>query len=193
MKRFPALFLAFFAAFASASAKTVDCGEGFVAADSKKLDGIPAVECKRLYCRDLENGRVMGKDDGTPNNGYELKNAAGKWIDVGVGDNNDHVKCFGQRKWCDAKDPGKFDPDLGIYTRAGAANGLYRGVLRNDCYYWQAQNYKCDVAKGEIAIHNGTSWTCITQTSSGTALGQSAVKARAVRRSSGIINIKVKK
>ena len=81
MKRFPALFLAFFAAFASASAKTVDCGEGFVAADSKKLDGIPAVECKRLYCRDLENGRVMGKDDGTPNNGYELKNAAGKWIE----------------------------------------------------------------------------------------------------------------
>ena len=191
MKRIPWVFFAFFAAFAApvraASLPYVDCGDGFVAASAKSSDGIQTFECKRVWCRDLENGRVMGADNSTVNKGYELKNKVTPEEYNYYGKN---IHCFGERKWCTGEVKGEFDPDIGIYTRSGVSTGFYRGVLRGDCYYWQVQSHKCDAANGEVAVHNGTSWTCIIQ-ASGPGTGRSAIKQKAIRRSSGVTNLKM--
>jgi len=196
MKIKSTLFFAFVVALAAdcfaAGDQFVDCGPGFVIENVKNMDGIPTVRCKRLWCRDLENGRVMGKDDGAPNNGYEAKDGNGKWIRSIVGDGyGDAIECFGRRRWCAGNAPGDFDYDLGIWTKT-AGNALYRGVLKGDCYYWQMQGHACDASKGEIAIHNGTSWACVSQADPTNPFGRSAAKARAVRRTSGVVNIKLR-
>ena len=195
MKIKSVLFFAAFVAFAAdcfaVDGKFADCGPGFVKEDVKSIEGILTVKCKKLWCRDLENGRVMGKD-GAANNGYEAKMMDGgygaEYDEKGIG-----IECFGKRKWCAGQNPPRdgFDYDLGIWAKE-KGNALYRGVLKGDCYYWQIQGHACDASKGEIAIHNGTSWACVSQADPTNPFGRSAIKARAVRRTSGVVNMKLR-
>jgi hypothetical protein len=192
---FSALFFALFAGVANGAvgiADSVDCGPAYVRESVKSIEGIATVQCKKLWCRDLENGRLMGKDN-SPNSGYKVGQSYSF-----VYDNEERIDCFGERKWCDnypkntKNEEGKWNPGLGIYTKGLSGGALWRGVLGPDCYYWQEQKHRCDSSKGEVAIHNGTSWSCVVQAESSGAFGKAAMKARAVRRTSGVVNIKLK-
>ena len=153
----------------------VDCGIGFVRASVPNRNGITTVECRRLWCRDLENGRLMGRD-ATPNNGYE--NTTGT-VELYDGEGN-YIHCFGRRRWCPGEITGTWDADLGSFTRAGASPGLWRSVLSGSCYRWQLQNHTCE--PGQIAINNGTAWVCLEPTA-GSDQGRAAVRTQTVRRS----------
>ena len=121
MKRIILLFFAgvvLSSAAYAADEKFVDCGAGFIVANAKSRDGIPAVECKKLWCRDLENGKSMGKEN-TPSAGYQSTAAP-----VEICDNaNNCIECFGTRKWCATETPGNFEPEFGIHVRPGGGGG----------------------------------------------------------------------
>jgi hypothetical protein len=161
------------AALFAAGEKFVDCGEGYVLANTGARDGVPAKECKKLWCRDLENNKAMGREN-TAAAGYMSTPSTEEIFDS----QGRSVKCFGKRKWC--ADSGAFDPDQGIYVKSGNA-ALYRGVLSGNCYKWQLHNHTC--GPNEVAINDGDSWVCLNQSSSGDA-ARAAIKARAIRRTS---------
>ena len=167
---------------APAAGAFIDCGRGYIVAAAKSREGIPTQECKKLFCRDLENGRVMGADGGM-NPGYENKGMV-------VQEDNDgnRIDCFGQRRWCSSGQAGQFNPEYGIYTKGGGDADAYRGILKGNCFEWQATNYSC--GPGEVAVidKDTSSWVCLTAGSG--AGGRSAVKARAVRRTSVITPFK---
>lgn len=197
---FRTVFIVFFAlsnAPLFATEKFVDCGPGFVSAPVKSMDGISAFECKRLWCRDLENGKVMGRDNGTPNSGYELKTAKGDWIRGQAEDNNGNViECFGRRKWCTGETIGnaqpQFNTDIGIYYKGGKDGDNYRSALGgNGCWYWQLQNHNCNAEAGETAMLKDGVWVCAVQAS--TSQARSAIKARAIRRTAGVTSIRLKR
>ena len=156
----------------------VDCGPGFVMASVPNRNGIKTVECRRLWCRDLENGRIMGRET-TPSSGYENTSGASELCD----DKNNCIECFGRRRWCPGEPAGDWDPDTGFYMRRGADSNLYRATLGGSCYRWQLQQHNCGV--GEIAINNGSTWVCITQ-GGGTDVSRAAIRNQAVRRSAVI-------
>ncbi|MDR1071563.1 MAG: hypothetical protein LBL21_02905 [Rickettsiales bacterium] len=160
------------ALFAAAGDKFVDCGEGYVLASSGARDGIQTKECKKLWCRDLENNKSMGREN-TAAAGYVATSSPSDICDS----QSNCVSCFGKRKWC--ADGGSFDVDKGIYVKSGSS--VYRGVLSGNCYKWQLQNHTC--GPNEVAINDGDSWVCLNQ-SSGSDGARAAIKARAVRRTS---------
>ena len=181
MKR---IFLTLFSALALSSAASaavsfVDCGAGYVKANGKNRDGIPTIECKKLFCRDLENGRVMGTEAGMAA-GYENKGL------VFVEDNKGNgIECFGQRKWCNSVLPGQeglFNAEYGIYTKGGEDGDAYRGVLRGNCFEWQTTGHSCRPGETAVIDKDTSSWICLT--SGGVNGGRSAVKVRAARRTS---------
>ena len=47
----------------------ISCGPGYILESHSDIDGIDAMECQKLWCRDLETGKVMGSGD-RANNGY---------------------------------------------------------------------------------------------------------------------------
>jgi hypothetical protein len=157
------------AAFA-ADDKFVDCGHGYVVAAARARDGIPTVECKKLWCRDLENNKNMGREN-TAATGYVATNRPEE-IYPGAG-----LYCFGKRNWC--LEDGAFNQEYGIYTKGGADSSLFRSVLSGNCYKWQMQNHNC--GPNEVAINDGSAWICVSQ-SGGTDAARSAVKSKAIRR-----------
>jgi len=167
-------------ALSASDDRFVDCGPGFVMASVPNRHGIPTVECRRLWCRDLENGRIMGRD-ATPSQGYE--NTPGGPSDrYTCDDQGNCIECFGRRRWCPGEPNGVWDPDLGFFVRWGTADAnLYRSVLSGSCYRWQLQQHNC--RQGEIAINNGDRWVCITQNIGGAEAARAAVRNQAVRRS----------
>ena len=184
MKTFAIGFLLgiFYMFGAVAADKFADCGAGYIVISAGNRDGIPTVECKKLWCRDLENGKIMGKEN-TAASGYE--STPGPDIsESSIG--NDEVYCFGKRKWCAAQ--GAFDPVYGGYVMNGDTPGHHVAVLSGNCYKWQLQNPGCK--EDEVAINNGTSWTCLKPGSG--ADGRSAIKSKAIRRISVKPNIRIK-
>jgi hypothetical protein len=158
----------------AADEKFVDCCPGYVVAAAKNRDGIPTVECKKIWCRDLENGRSMGSGN-TAANGYESTSQP-----VEICDNTNRcLECFGKRKWCPAESTGIFNTEYGIYAKDGADSNMYRGALSGSCYKWQLQNHNCD--PNEIAVNNGTSWSCLSQQDVNNG-GRNAIKTKAIRR-----------
>ena len=159
--------------------KFVDCGPGYVMVASKNRDGIQSFECKRLWCRDLENGKSMGTG-GTPSNGYEI--TAGSFTYNYYGET---IECFGRRRWCIGEDQGVFNEDLGIYTKPGADNALYTGRLQGNCYKWQLQSNNC--RPDQIAINDGINWICVSQGFESEP--RNAIKLKAIRRSPGVTRV----
>ena len=66
--------LAIAPAFGAQVSNTFQCGPGYVLESHKDIDGIDAKECQKLWCRDLETGKVMGKGK-NPASGYKSTSA----------------------------------------------------------------------------------------------------------------------
>ena len=168
-----------------ATSKFFDCGPGWVVQSAKNRDGISAMECKRLYCRDLENGKAMGTE-ARMNNGYHKETELTHLED----NEGNSISCFGQRKWCVGQVEGVFDPDFGMYVRGGDGNA-YRGILKGDCWEWQPTNHSCRLGETPKMDPVTGTWVCID-----VRMGldtRSAIKARATRRTSGMLMPGVRK
>ena len=155
----------------------VDCGPGFVSASVRNREGIQTFECRRLWCRDLENGRVAGRDN-NPNNGYVATDVPERIED----NDRNHIYCFGRRRWCDNQNQGDFMPEYGFYVRRGDNSLAHRGVLRGNCYDWGLTAHTC--GPGETAIPTETGWVCVVAGSVGGTAARSAIRAQTIRRSS---------
>lgn len=154
------------------------CGAGYVLVETrKKIDGIPTAECQKLWCRDLENGKMMGSGD-RPNAGYQATSFSSELCDA----DGNCVECWGARKWCSGDVTGIWNPDLGVYTR-GADNTVYQSYQKSTCFTWRLEKPDCE--SGTTAILQDGKWVCAIST--GTT---DAARASAVRRTSTVRRIK---
>lgn len=154
------MFLPIGAFAAQQGDKFTSCGPGYILTSHKSIDGIPAYECQKLWCRDLETGKPMGSGD-KPNTGYivtknpvELCDATGTCIE-----------CFGDRSWCKkpgGKSGGEWNPEYGAYTRGGDTT-MYVSYLSKGCWMWQLG--KPDCPNGETAVQRNGEWLCVTSIS----------------------------
>ena len=88
-------FTIFAGAYAATSSSDFSCGPGYILVSHSDIDGIDAMECPKLWCRDLETGKTMGMGDGA-NTGYKTTAYPMKlWATKGNCTNG-----LGDRKWC---------------------------------------------------------------------------------------------
>lgn len=173
---FLSLFLIFFNTLANA--EFVSCGPGYILVESRqKIDGIPSAECQKLWCRDLENGKMMGNDDRV-NSGYQMTLSMQEVCDV----KNNCVLCWGERKWCSGEARGEWNSQYGAYTRGGD-NATYESYQKGSCFAWRLEKPDCD--DGETAILENGKWVCAV--SSGTS---EAGRASGVRRTGTLRGIR---
>ncbi len=153
-----------------ANAAFTSCGAGYVLVESRqKIDGIPIAECQKLWCRDLETGKVMGKDN-KANSGYQTTQGTTELCDA----QGRCVECWGVRKWCAGEAQGEWNPIYGAYTRGGD-NATYQSYQKGGCFAWRLEKPNCE--DGKTAILQNGKWVCAV--SSGTT---DAGRASAVRR-----------
>ncbi|MDR1027748.1 MAG: hypothetical protein LBL46_05015 [Rickettsiales bacterium] len=157
----------------AADERFVDCGPGFVMSAGKLIDGIPSVECKKLWCRDLETGKAMGTNNAA--NGYKDTARAGEVCD----DKNNCVSCWGERKMCGGEDPAVFNADMGAYTKRGAAVKDFVGFQSGSCWKWRVAGHDCPA--GKIAMLVDGEYRCLDQ-STNTDAARAATKKKAVKR-----------
>lgn len=158
-----------FAGICGADAAFTSCGPGYVLVESrKKIDGIPTAECQKLWCMDLENGKVMGDED-KPNTGYRATNSAQMLCDV----KNECVECWGERKWCAGEVPGLWNPEYGAYTRGGD-NTTYQSYQKGGCFAWRLEKPDCDA--GMAAILQDGKWICVKESNKGEAARASTLR-----------------
>lgn len=171
------LILSLFACVVSgvAHAAFTSCGVGYVLVESRnKIDGIPSKECQKLWCRDLENGKAMGRDD-RANSGYQITGALVELCDV----NNNCVECWGERRWCAGETRGVWNPEYGAYTRGGD-NATYQSYQKGSCFAWRLE--KPDCASGETAILQNGKWVCAVATQQAEVGRASAVRRTGTMR-----------
>lgn len=163
--------LSLIACVSGAQAGFTSCGPGYVLVESRtKIDGIPSAECQKLWCRDLENGKIMGKAD-KANSGYQVTRGT-----VELRDASGHrVECWGERKWCSGEVRGEWNPEYGAYTRNGEDNAAYESYQKGGCFAWRLEKPDCE--DGKTAILQDGRWVCTvpSKTSEGS-------RASAVRR-----------
>ena len=103
------LFFVLFAvvAVSAMAEKFTSCGPGYVLVESRKnIDDIPAAECQKLWCRDLETGKPMGKDN-RANSGYQMSADVMRLCDAGK-PTPKCIECWGERKWCSGEPRGEW-------------------------------------------------------------------------------------
>lgn len=147
-------------AFAATQDKFTSCGSGYILTTHTRIDGIPAYECQKLWCRDLETGKPMGSGN-RANTGYIDTDEPTRLCDA----DGTCVECFGKRHWC--KKPGatvngEWNPEYGAYTRGGDDNSTYISYLSGGCWMWRLG--KPDCPNGETAIERNGEWACIIST-----------------------------
>lgn len=127
------------------------CGDGYALVESKRVDGIDAFQCQRVWCMDLEAGAYMGSGD-RANSGYsdtrepyELCDNAGNC-----------VMCFGERRWCSGEQPGEWRPEYGAYVRGDGT--AYQSYKKGSCFGWRLEKPNCP--DGQIAILDGGNYIC---------------------------------
>ena len=143
----------------------------------RKIDGIPVAECQKLWCRDLETGKVMGNED-KANSGYQSTSFPQELCDS----EDNCVLCWGERRWCSGEARGEWNPEYGAYTRGGD-NATYESYQKGGCFVWRLEKPDCE--KGKTAILENGKWVCAV--SSGTAEGG---RASGVRRGSSLRGIR---
>ncbi len=139
--------------FSANAAEFTSCGAGYILASHSKIDGLNAAECQKLWCRDLENGKTMGKDN-KANSGYVATSAAVELCDA----EKNCVECFGDRKWCAGEQAGVWNPEYGTYTRGGEDNATYTSYQKGSCFAWRLD--KPDCPGGQTAILKNGEWVC---------------------------------
>lgn len=170
---FSLLFGAMF--FNSVAVAADSCGAGYVLVETrKKIDGIPTAECQKLWCRDLENGKLMGSGD-KPNVGYQSTSYSSELCDAdGI-----CVECWGARKWCAGDVAGVWNPEYGAYTR-GADNSTFQSYQKSSCFTWRLE--KADCPAGETAILKEGKWVCAVPGNTAEASRASAVRRTGTMR-----------
>ncbi|MBO4625896.1 MAG: hypothetical protein J5679_01300 [Alphaproteobacteria bacterium] len=131
------------------------CGDGYVLASHSKIDGVNAMECRKLWCRDLETGEKMG-DGNTANSGYVATDEPVRLEDFSTPKNT--ITCFGDRKWCAGEKPGVWNAKYGAYTREGIDSATYKSIKKGGCFTWRLEKPTC--ADGMTAILIGDEWEC---------------------------------
>ena len=150
------------------------CGSGYVLVEGRqKIDGVPVAECQKLWCRDLENGKMMGEGD-KPNAGYQATSGAEELCDA----TGNCIECWGARKWCAGEARGEWNPEYGAYTRGGD-NATYLSYQKSGCFSWRLEKPECEA--GLTAILQDGKWVCAS--SAGTTEGS---RASGVRRTGGM-------
>ena len=80
--------------FAADAAKFTSCGAGYVLSSRTTItDGVKTQECEKLWCRDLETGKMMG-DGKSANSGYVATSVPEQICDK----DGNCIDCFGARK-----------------------------------------------------------------------------------------------
>lgn len=153
------------------SVMSPDCGAGYVLVElRKKIDGVPASECQKLWCRDLENGKTMGSGD-KANSGYQKTSSFDRLCDA----DGNCVECWGERKWCAGEVRGEWNAEYGAYTRGGEDNATYQSYQKGSCFAWRLEKPTCE--SGKTAMLQDGQWVCAI--ASGTS---EASRASGVRR-----------
>lgn len=153
IRKMIALSLLIFMTSGFAHAAFTSCGAGYVLVESRnKIDGVPTKECEKLWCRDLENGKAMGRGE-RANSGYQMTGASYELCDA----NNNCVECWGERRWCAGEAKGVWNPEYGAYTRGGD-NATYQSYQKGSCFAWRLE--KPDCGAGETAILQDGKWVC---------------------------------
>lgn len=172
MRRMFILFLMLFVGNAFA-ASDFTCGPGYVLTDHKKIDGLSAAECQKLWCVDLETGKPMGHGN-TPNSGYK---ATAYPVELSVG--TQKVTCWGERKWCAGQVQGDWDSQHGLYVRGTYnADSAYESYQKGGCFTWRLEEHNCPSGTTAFLNDDGT-WDCREQKKT---LEQ--VRGAAIRRTS---------
>ncbi len=140
-------------AFAAPGDKLSSCGAGYILGTHTKLDGIKTDECQKLWCRDLETGRVMGTGKSAAT-GYQNTNSPRELCDA----EGNCIECFGDRKWCAGDVAGVWNPEYGAYTRGGVDDATYTSYQKGGCFSWRLEKPNCSV--GETAILRDGRWVC---------------------------------
>ena len=159
--------------FAIIDANAASCGAGYILAQHKNIDGIPAAECQKLWCMDLETGKYMGKGN-TASSGYKATNFPIELCDA----SNNCIECFGERRWCGGETVGQWNPEYGAYTRGGD-NSTYKSYQKGSCFAWRLEKPNCP--NGQTAILMNGEWHCAT--SSNSDIGS---RASSIRRTGAI-------
>lgn len=155
----------------AADEKFLSCGEGYLVISKGKVDGIEQYECQKLWCRDLENGKVMGAGD-RANAGYRVTSTPFPGVEDSKGN---QIACFGDRKWCSNEDTGVWNPEYGAYTKRGADSNAYLSAQKGDCFAWLMQKPIC-TGEGEAAVLEGGEWVCVVSEQSSDAVRKSTIR-----------------
>ena len=131
------------------------CGPGYILTTNTQTDGIDTYECKKLWCRDFENGKTMGNNN-LPYSGYKTTSVPMELCDA----EGDCVECFGDRKWCSGESAGVWNPEYGAYTRGGGDTATYGSYQKGSCFTWRLEKPSC--ADGEMSILKNGEWVCVT-------------------------------
>ena len=150
-------------------ATVTSCGAGYVLASHANIDGIPAAECQKLWCMDLETGKTMGNKN-TPTSGYKTTSAPVELCDA----HGTCIECFGERKWCGGDVAGIWNPEYGAYTRGGGDTTTYTSYQKGACFTWRLEKPTCP--DDETAVLIGNEWHCAT--ASGSDVGSRASSIR---------------
>lgn len=176
------MFLLFLVSFIgnAYAASEFTCGPGYVLAEHKKIDGLEAAECQKLWCVDLETGKSMGREN-TPNSGYK---ATSYPVEMAVG--SQKVTCWGERKWCAGQVPGEWDSEYGIYVRGTYnADSAYESYQKGGCFTWRLEEHNCPVGTTAFLNEDGT-WDCREQKKTveqvrGSAIRRTSAPRRVIR------------
>ena len=160
------------------AAVTFSCGDGYVLAKHSKIDGLTTKECKKLWCRDLENGQSMGSGNNAAS-GYRMTDAPILLKDKD-GPDAHSIMCFGDRKWCSGEVEGIWNPEYGAYTRGGADSSTYQSFQKGGCFAWRLEKPSCE--EGMSAILENDEWVCVTTTKSDANRASSIRRTGAIRR-----------
>lgn len=157
-----------------ANAAFTSCGPGYILVEGRqKIDGVPVAECQKLWCRDLENGKMMG-EGAKANSGYQATDTYSELCDA----NDVCVECWGARKWCAGEARGEWNPEYGAYTRGGD-NATYLSYQKGSCFSWKLEKPDCE--SGLTAVIQDGKWVCAAATGS-----TEGGRASGVRRTGGM-------
>lgn len=156
--------------FAADAAKFTSCGAGYVLSSRTTItDGVKTQECEKLWCRDLETGKMMG-DGKSANSGYVATSVPEQICDK----DGNCIDCFGARKWCGGEAAGIWNPEYGAYTRDGADNATYQSYQKGSCFAWRLEKPECP--DNQIAILQNGEWVCSMSVDTTAGTRESAVR-----------------
>lgn len=157
------------------------CGPGYVLVESRKnIDDIPVAECQKLWCRDLENGKMMGKED-RANSGYQMSADVVQLCDAAK-PTPKCIECWGERRWCNGEPRGDWNPEYGAYVRGGDLT--YKSYQKGSCFAWRLEKPKCEAGLSAILVDG--KWECVPPSAPVGASRGSAIRRtgtiRAIKR-----------